>query len=507
MHIKIKKFFTGLSRKQIIIGSVVLVVVIGIIFAYSSGGSGTSIATAEKGAIEEEVLATGQTTAITSVKLGFEKSGKVAINNIMVGSRVVEGQTLVVLEQAELLADLHKAQANLDKALVELASTQRGASSSNSTASSNLVKEIRNAYIEADGAVRNNADQFFTNPRDFSVIFDPSFIDGGTTYLFGIPQNVKSGLSDKRREIEYLLVSWEQLLSDNPENNLDESFKAAKSNLETIQTFLDQLASAMNNISSVDYTYDATIQGYKNTVSTARSNIVTVLGNLLTAKEKYDNAPYEISGVGSALSDVLVQEAVVAGLQADVDSYQALLGKTVLRAPISGIVTQADAKRGEIVTAGTPLVSIISDNKLQVEANVSEVNIGRVSVGNKVAVTFDAFPQEEFWGSVTYIDPAETLVDAVPTYKVTVSFSNETTERIRSGLTANLRILTASKENAIKIPIYAVERKDGKSFVQVVTGGNNTEERLVETGLRGKDGSIEVVSGLSEGEVVLVDGR
>ena len=155
---KIKHFYKSLSKKQKVIGGVILVVVLIIIFSLSGGKNGTSIVEAELGNVDEEVLVTGQTKASSSVDLGFEQSGKVAVDNIDVGTRVVEGDTLVVLDQSELLASLNKAQANLDKALVELSSTQREAGYSNTTAQNNIIKELRNAYIKADDAVRNDTD-------------------------------------------------------------------------------------------------------------------------------------------------------------------------------------------------------------------------------------------------------------------------------------------------------------------------------------------------------------
>lgn len=502
---KIKYFFKSLSKKQKIFGGIGFVVVIIILFLIFGGNGNTTIIEAEVGNVDEEVLVTGQTKASSSVELGFEQSGRVTVDNIDVGTRVTEGQTLIVLDQSELLASLAKAKANLDKALVELASTKREAGYSSATAQTNLIKELRNAYIKADDAVRNDTDQFFKNPREYSVTFDPSFVDGGVTYLFGISSETKSELSSARRSIELLLESWEQTLAQETGANLDQSYALAKSNLEQVQSFLNKLATAMNSISSTDFAYDATVQGYKTTIGSARTSIVTAISNLITAKEKYDNAPYEVSGTTGSYNDVLVQEAQVESLRADIAAIEASLGKTVLRAPINGIVTQADAKRGEIVTVGTPLVSIISDNELQIEANLSEINIGRVKVNDRVVINFDAFLQDDFEGTVSYIDPAETIIDAVPTYKITVSFVGGVPENVRSGLTANLRILTASKSDVVKIPVYAVERKDGKSYIQVVTLGGKTEEREITVGLRGKDGSLEVVSGLSAGEKVLVN--
>jgi multidrug efflux pump subunit AcrA (membrane-fusion protein) len=142
---------------------------------------------------------------------------------------------------------------------------------------------------------------------------------------------------------------------------------------------------------------------------------------------------------------------------------------------------------------------------MYIEANVSEVNIGKVQVGNKVKVEFDAFPGETFEGEVAYVEPAETIVDDVVNYKVRVEVKNDNDQAkkvFKSGLTSNLTIETRSVDQVVAIPAYAVFEKEGKSFVNK-TVGESTVEVTVEVGLRGSDGLIEIKSGLNPGDTVL----
>ncbi|MBX4189521.1 efflux RND transporter periplasmic adaptor subunit [Candidatus Parcubacteria bacterium] len=490
-----------LKRKRVFIPLAVLIVG-GAIFAFGRGGNEQTFVQAEMGSIEEEVLVTGKTKSLATVDLGFEVSGRVVRAQGEVGTRVHEGETLVVLSQGTLLAERAKAEANLNEELVKLNSTKLTSSASFENAEDNLRAAISDAYAKADNAVRNNIDKFYSNPGTYYSTFDLSFKDGGTTYYFDVNSETARNLSNERHDIEKILQTWQTSLGKISTADLQTLARDSQSNLERIRTFLDHVAAAVNQITAYDFQYESTVADYKTTASAARSEVATSLTNLISALGKLKNVPVTGVSGGTVYNDVLSSEARLDSLKADLAAINANLEKTVLSAPISGVITKAEAKVGEIVTAGTSLVSIIGD-KLQVEANVSEVNIGRVRIGNEVSITLDAFPTKEFLGKVSYIDPGETLVDGVATYKVTVNFIDALPEDIRSGLTANLKISTAKKDSVVKVPAYAVEKRNDKSFVMIKTA-EDTESREVVTGLRGKDGSIEVVSGLTGGETLLV---
>ena len=93
------------------------------------------------------------------------------------------------------------------------------------------------------------------------------------------------------------------------------------------------------------------------------------------------------------------------------------------------------------------MVSLIADNSLEVDADVPEIDIGKISTGDTVSMTLDAFPGETFTGKVFYIDPAETILSGVVDYLVKVSF-DKNDPRVKSGLTANLDITTETENNA-----------------------------------------------------------
>jgi HlyD family secretion protein len=153
------------------------------------------------------------------------------------------------------------------------------------------------------------------------------------------------------------------------------------------------------------------------------------------------------------------------------------------------------------VAQNTPIVSVISDADLEIEANVPEVDIGKLNPGNPVSITFDAFPNETFSGSISYIDPAETIIDGVVNFKITIAFAAPSGS-VRSGLTANLAIESARKDDVLFLPQFAIIEDSRGAFVQKVIN-DVIQEIPVTTGLRGHDGNVEIVSGVLESDSVV----
>jgi RND family efflux transporter MFP subunit len=162
-----------------------------------------------------------------------------------------------------------------------------------------------------------------------------------------------------------------------------------------------------------------------------------------------------------------------------------------------------EAKLGEVANAQSLVAEVISQAKFQVEANIPEADIAKVKVNDPAKVTLDAYGSDViFEATVVKIEPSATIVEGVPTYKTTLQFQGDS-DKIKSGMTANLDILTAQKENVLAVPYRAVIDQNGEKFVKILKDKNSIEERAVSVGLRGSDGNVEILEGLNEGEKVI----
>ena len=198
---------------------------------------------------------------------------------------------------------------------------------------------------------------------------------------------------------------------------------------------------------------------------------------------------------------IAAQEAQIEQAQAGVASAEANLRNAEIVTPISGVLTQLDAKVGQLATPGTPLVSIISASGFEVDAGVSETDIGKLSVGDKASMTLDAFSGETFSGTVFYIAPAETNDKGVISYLVKISF-DKPDARLKSGLTANIDIQAKKNDNVLILPQYAILQNDNGTFVQTLVKGVATTSSVT-LGIQDQEGNVEILSGVTEGEQVI----
>jgi HlyD family secretion protein len=189
--------------------------------------------------------------------------------------------------------------------------------------------------------------------------------------------------------------------------------------------------------------------------------------------------------------------------KANAQNYQAQLAKTILRSPLNGIVTKQDGNVGQIIAANTNLVSLISVNKFKIEANIPETDIAKVKVGNTSTLTLDAYGNDVvFDATVVAIDPAETVIEGVSTYKTTFEFAKDD-GRIKPGMTANIDILTDKRHDVIVAPQRAIIGKNHERTVKILSSDGIIKEVPVEIGLKGSDGNVEIIKGINEGDKVV----
>lgn len=185
---------------------------------------------------------------------------------------------------------------------------------------------------------------------------------------------------------------------------------------------------------------------------------------------------------------------------ASLQYQRALLAKSVMRAPADGVVAKITGDVGEYVSPTGPVVTIVSP-ELYLMVNVPETEAAKLVVDDEAIVELDSFRDEEFNARIIKIDSIETIIDNVTTYEMTLVLADQD-ERFRSGMTADLIILAEEKSGVLAVPQRALSVEGDQRIVEVIRGGE-TQNVAVETGLRGSNGLIEIIKGLSQGDVVV----
>jgi len=204
----------------------------------------------------------------------------------------------------------------------------------------------------------------------------------------------------------------------------------------------------------------------------------------------------------------------------DLDQLLVNLSDTTIVAPSAGIVLKKYKEEDEIVqsaeTGFSDAQSIIVTlgNNVCVNVGINEIDIAKVQVGAPVLITVDALPNVTFNGVVTAIAPASTNEfdssgDATTTtqtsiakFEVGIAFQNADS-RLRPGMTANVDIISAEHKSTLMLPLEGIDFTGKSGTVNVLTPGNKQVIRNVTLGLQ-NDTDVEVLSGLSEGDRVVV---
>ena len=457
-------------RSRWVLGIFILIIIFGgYWFFIRKSGPSYLLVPVMRGSITETVSVTGNTTPIQSVSLGFQDTGTIAYVYHNLGDKVDAGEVIAELNTTNLSAALQQAQAAYDSAVA----------SRSSTSLLEAQTQARNSYLSAystlDTLLQNDVDKFFGGP----TAYGPQLLIGAPMYDYGALSMERGALTNEMQAYRQALPSAGNA---DPETLLINATTVA----QNVSDFLDKLAVAANDPgSSASAAQDTAL-------ATARTGVATLLATLSSARDTY-----RTQSVGAtSLADAAVEQA-----KAGVAVAEANLQGTEIVAPISGVLTQQDAKVGQLASPSTPLVSIISNSGFEVDAGVSETDVGKLSVGDKVTMTLDAFPNETFTGSVFYIAPAQTNTQGVISYQIKIAFS-KSDPRLKSGLTANIEIQTRQHDNVLILPQYAILQNDSGTFVETLAGKTPTTTPVT-LGIQDQNGNVEILSGVTPGEEVI----
>ena len=206
-------------------------------------------------------------------------------------------------------------------------------------------------------------------------------------------------------------------------------------------------------------TYQATVHQAEGDVANAKAGLELAQINATRSAELMSNHLVAPSDNDKAIADLHQAQAQVKIKESALERAKVDLERCAIAAPVDGVVISRNVDVGQTVAASlqAPTLFVIANDltKMQIDANVAEADVGEVEVGKDVDFTVDAFPYRTFHGKVMQIRNAPVTVQNVVTYDTVIEVSNPDL-RLKPGMTANVSIIIAHRENALKIPNAAL---------------------------------------------------
>jgi HlyD family secretion protein len=230
-------------------------------------------------------------------------------------------------------------------------------------------------------------------------------------------------------------------------------------------------------------TYQSAVLSAEGDLASAKANLELQQAEAERSAELFSNKLVSASDYDTAIANLHQAAAQVQIKQAALTNAAVNLQRCTIYSPVDGTVISRDVDVGQTVAASlsAPTLFVIANDltKMQIDANVSEADIGTVAEGQDVEFTVDAFPDGKFTGKVVQIRNSPTTVQNVVTYDTVVSVSNPDL-KLRPGMTANASIITAQRSGVLKIPNAAFrfrppEASTNKTFFARIFGGSEAK--------------------------------
>ena len=487
-------------------------------------------------------------TALASLRLS-DLNAAVAqasanLNQRLAGSteedkRVAEAQVVSAkasLDQAKIDAQsqINAAQAALDTAKNNLIQTQGGNNSqvvvqAYDTALATLqgtLSKLDDALTQADNVLGIDNTQTNAGIRQYFSSSNPGLVyPANNSYL-----QAKTDRDQARQMIQPLTKTSSQA-------SIDQGFDVARKALNSANTLLTNTTDILNATAPVGSLSQATLDSLKTTITVTRSGISSQLASLTTQQQAITNAKNSLANYqvaydkavrdldaakNNAESSIRIRQAAydqaLANERAklnpprevDVAYYRATLSqavanrsKAILTAPMEGKITKIGKKVGELVSSADVMFNLLSP-RYEIQVDIPEVDIPKVKIGQKATITLDAFGTDtKLSGTVTFIDPASTVIQDVVYYRVRISL-DLTDKDIKPGMTANASITAEERQAALYLPTrFVLIRPDGTRYVKTLVNGQE-QEIPVKVGLRANEARLEILEGLTEGQEVVI---
>jgi HlyD family secretion protein len=432
--------------------------------------------TVKRGDLIQSMSTTGTVDSAETKNLSVKATGEV-LESTTVGSQVKKGDILLKVDNSDLLLSIKQSQINVEVAESSLKQVQisykaaldanhiavqvaqlenDSAQKATDEAQSNIenVDSAGNAAIEnATLALKKAQDTF-----NYSIAQAQLSLDQTNDQLSTVRSRDNSSVvnTDKLTQLEYS--------AENANLSYNSAVASATSSLNSATALLYQADEQARNNS--ENNSESAQNSYEQALISQSKTYWNTISSLEQAKQKIQSAVESISS-----SQKQVELAKISLETASKD-----LNNNSIVAPFDGIILVSAYNKGENAANTSTAITIASSDFL-VKSSINETDIAKAAVGNKVTLSFDSYPDQEFEGEIASISGAPTLSNNITSYAITVKLKNSGKLKLFYGLTTNLVVVTAEAKNALIIPVQAVYTENGKQYVDVIDNTQTTSQQ------------------------------
>ncbi len=460
-------------------------------------------ATVENGPVRQLVSVSGITDAKQTAELAFPMSGFVESVSVGVGDEVSVGDVLLTLNTDALKADRAEAQATIAKAQSQLEeliegpqSQERLVTSENlelkkqalRTTKENEASKVSAAYraLLSNGltAYSNDARESAVAP-EISGTYSCENEGTYTIQVFG--SSAPSGYSYRISGLESgtFTASTEQPISFGS-CGLRILFDKDSSYGNTTW-FVDVPNTKTASYTTFKNAYDQAVVQANSAITLAEQEVL-----LAQATASNNNAPARSQAITQA-------QATIAQATARLARVESEIADRVLKAPFAGTVTEIDVTVGETVSS-EPIITVLAENEFEMTARIPEIDTGKLAIGQKVEMVFDAKADEQLTGVISFISLKSTEIDGVSYYEAYIQMDS-TPDWLRSGLNADINIILSETVDTLRIPKRFLIEENG-TYSVLLTEGEAYATTTIEVTLQGNDGFV-AITGLNSGDVIV----
>lgn len=436
------------------------------------------------------------------VGAGEASSLTVARVQVSVGQEVSEGDVLYELAEKSVSELEQKLQANVEKAKTDLDAVYADQVLSRQTAK--YAYESSMAYGDYAGTEYDTAVQELEDAVETKRIALERAKDSFEEY-----QNLLKDISDSYNDAVQALENCQYSLENTSPSEAylyGYYYELAENAQATADSLKQQKEQLENNVWQAKENVETATQNYNG----ARRSLEQ---GKLSAKQTYDlrNLAYDTAQetyditLGYLDEDAAVQEEIYQETKEKWEEFSSYISQNAVLAKYNGVVTSVALTKGDSIHTGSALITLYDMDNVTMTVSVYEEDMTDIFLGSEANILFTAYPEDPFTAVVTEISEASADSRGNVVYEVTVTVQGDVSGLFQ-GMTGDITFITRQSEETLYVYKRAVITENGKSYVKVREDNGNIVKREITIGF--SDGTyIQVVEGLSEGDVVLIESK